>query len=480
MSAPVAGHDEGGRGRRWLCGIIGLSVALRVGAALYLGNTVTPLPGTADQLSYHTLAVRVLGGHGFSFATGWWPATPANEPTAHWSFLYTLLLAGIYAAAGPTPFVARLVQAFIVGVLQPLLVYRVGSRVLGERIGLVSAAIVAGYAYFVYYAAALMTESLFIVAFLWSVDRALRLADNSRRLPGRGEVGLWLQLGTALATAVLLRQAVLIVVPVILAWVAYRVRRSRVCEAGPLKRSVGTVKGMGMAVGIIAVGILPWTIRNYVVFGEFVPLNTNAGFAFYWGNHPIHGKKFIPILPGDGSLYGRLIPDELKHLNEAQLDKALLTRAVAFIAANPGRYLLLSASRVVEYVKFWPSGDAGLLSNGARVLSFGICFPFILWGMAIAGLRTGQSEPHDDGARQSRADTFLLLGLAFMYSAIHCLSWTLVRYRLPVDALTIPFGALAVVRLYEGIVCKRPTGLRAPDTGVDRKPVLAGGGTDDQ
>ncbi|MEZ4661990.1 MAG: hypothetical protein R2911_30950 [Caldilineaceae bacterium] len=33
--------------------------------------------------------------------------------------------------------------------------------------------------------------------------------------------------------------------------------------------------------GLVAASlILPWTVRNYMAFGKFVPLNTNSGYAF--------------------------------------------------------------------------------------------------------------------------------------------------------------------------------------------------------
>ena len=131
------------RHRRPLLAVIAVSVVLRLAAAFYLGNSVAPLPGIFDQVSYHTLAGRVLEGHGFTFGTGWWPATAANEPTAHWSFVYVLWLAGIYGVGGTYPLVARLLQAAAVGVLQPLLTYRVAARVFGARVGLVSASVVA-------------------------------------------------------------------------------------------------------------------------------------------------------------------------------------------------------------------------------------------------------------------------------------------------------------------------------------------------
>src|SRR4030042_6596406 len=99
--------------KHWLTLILAISVLLRVIAALLLGNQVLPLPGIFDQISYHTLSTRVLEGHGFTFATQWWPLTRAGEPTAHWSFLYTLYLVAIYGVFGINPLVARILQVII-------------------------------------------------------------------------------------------------------------------------------------------------------------------------------------------------------------------------------------------------------------------------------------------------------------------------------------------------------------------------------
>jgi hypothetical protein len=86
--------------KAWLWMIIGLGVMARLGAVLMMGDAVQVLPGIYDQVSYHTLATRLLGGHGFTFETEWWPVTQAGEPTAHWSYLYTFYLTIVYALVG--------------------------------------------------------------------------------------------------------------------------------------------------------------------------------------------------------------------------------------------------------------------------------------------------------------------------------------------------------------------------------------------
>src|SRR5512134_3202399 len=108
--------------------ICAVSVTLRVGTALYLGDIVDAPPLLTDQRSYDALGTRLIAGHGFSFDRGWYPFTEPGTPTAHWSFLYSLFVAAVYAIVGPHPLAVRIVQAIIGGILLPWLVYRLTYR----------------------------------------------------------------------------------------------------------------------------------------------------------------------------------------------------------------------------------------------------------------------------------------------------------------------------------------------------------------
>jgi 4-amino-4-deoxy-L-arabinose transferase-like glycosyltransferase len=418
--------------RTALIAILVLSVLLRVGVSLYLGSTVENLPGTADQLSYHALAQRVAQGHGFTFGEPWWPATRAGAPTAHWSYLYTILLAGLYRLLGANPLAARLVQSVVVGLLQPYLAFWLARRLFDPLSGLAAAALTAGYAYFIYYAAALMTESLYITALLGGLCLALALAaprkSDAPASFGRS-LGQGVAFGLALGAAILLRQVVLLVVPFVFGWILLAARAQ-----GRLRSALG---GLAAAAAVVAALILPLTAFNYSRFGEFVLLNTNSGFAFFWANHPIQGTRFQPILESMNGDYGALIPPELSHLNEAQLDRALLGRGLQFVMDDPGRYLLLSLSRIPAYFMFWPSADSSTVSNLSRVMSFGLLWPVMLLGSLLAVRRATPAigPPWPAG---------LLLLFALVYSAIHILSWALVRYRLPVDGVLLVFAGFGL------------------------------------
>ncbi len=390
-----------------------------------MGNTVVELPGIFDQVSYHNLALRVLGGHGFSFGELWWPITPADAPTAHWSFLYTLYLVLVYSVFGPNPIVARILQAIIVGILHPYIIYRLGEKVFNRTIGIAAAAITAIYVYFFYYSAALMTEPFYITAILFTLYFAIQLAESADK---KRDIQLGLALGISLAVAVVLRQVFLLFVPFLFLWMWYARFK---CRAGlPLASTV-------ISIVVVALFILPITYFNYVRFDRFVLLNTNSGYAFFWGNNPIYGTKFIPILPSGE--YQALIPDEVRQLDEAALDQELLKRGIQFVLDDPKRYILLSLSRIPPYFMFWYSSESSTLSNLSRIGSFGIFLPFMLYGLFL-------------GIKQNRKNLLtspvgLVLLFGVVYSGVHILTWTLIRYRLPVDAALIPFAGLALVDL---------------------------------
>jgi 4-amino-4-deoxy-L-arabinose transferase-like glycosyltransferase len=417
------------RTSRWLLWILVVSVAIRVVVAVMMGNQVDNLPGIADQLSYHNLALRVLGGHGFSFGENWWPATRANEPTAHWSFLYTLCLVIIYRLFGPYPLAARLIQAVIVGLLHPWLVYLLGSKVFSPVVGLVGAGLTAIYAYFIYYGAALMTEPFYTLAILGALYLAMILAEaiNPANEKPHGPYRTALGLGLCLGIAVLMRQLLLLFVPFLLLWVWW---------VGGRKRLAPVLVPLLLMIAMI----LPVTAYNYSRFHRFVLLNTNAGYAFFWGNHPIYGTHFIPILPS--STYYQLIPTELLPLDEARIDQALLKRGLDFIRQDPIRYLKLSLSRIPAYFMFWPSADSSMVSNIARVGSFGILWPFMLAGLILGVLSWRKSL-----AKALASPGTLLVLFIVVYAGIHLLSWALIRYRLPIDAVLVIYAASAFVEL---------------------------------
>ena len=313
--------------------IILVAVLLRLVTSLYLGDTLLgKQKRIQDQVTYNALAQSLLAGKGYSFTNDVPGFTQANHPTAHWSFLYPLYLAGVYAIAGYHPIIARILQAVIAGVLSVWLVYLLGKRLFSKTVGLIAAGLTAVYAYFIFYDAALMTQPFFTVTVLAMLELSLAIIDKLKRNEQHMRVftpgiywwfGLGIVLGFGNSSSNYLTLDTIPVFMVCFSWTW-----------------TNTPLGSYLTSGIIILLILPWTIRNYVNYHAFLPLNSNAGFALYSANHPYHGTNFDQD-------YVAPLPSDLMSLGlTAQWSTALIVRGVEFILQDPGRYLLLSLNRV--------------------------------------------------------------------------------------------------------------------------------------
>jgi hypothetical protein len=298
-----------------------------------------------------------------------------------------------------------------------------------------AAALSAIYGYFVLFGARIMTESFYIAAILWTLDLALALREKLAAPTwhmGRAEWVTALSLGASLGLATLLRQAALPWIAILFFWLLLVASRPARSSRDLLRRALPL-----LVAGLTVLAfILPFTLRNYRVFGHFLLLNSNTGYAMYSAQHPMHGADFQPFAAAP------LPPAIEPHtLNEAQWDRELMARGLAFVLAEPGRYLRLSASRLLDYLEFWPT-ETSLLHNVGRFLSFTLFLPWFVAGFWLAARRAWRDCPHFF-AFCCRPEALLFLFAAF-YSLLHILTWAMPRYRLPVDAVAMPFAALAL------------------------------------
>lgn len=387
--------------------ILAVSVVLRIAVALYLGDQVKVLPGIYDQVSYNHLALSLLGGQGYRFETDWYPFTPANTPTAHWSFVYPVYLSAVYAIFGYHPLIARLVQAVLAGILLPWTAYRLGSRLFTQPVGLAAAGLMAFYAYFLYHNAALMTETFFITGVLWSFEVAYAMVDSA-------DGGRWPLLGLVMGSTVLLRQTYLLFVPLLLIWMASSVRARF------------WIRQIILVGAVVALCVLPWTIRNVCLYDRFLLLNSNAGYAFYTANHPAHGNDWNPDFIAS-------VPPDLNGGDEAELDRALMSRGVAFILNDPARYARLTLSRIPYHFRFWPTRNSRCISVVVRMTSFGVYLPLMVYGVVLSCHKWRRLIP--------------LYLFAVILLSIHILSWPGPRYRFPVDAVLMILAGIPVSKL---------------------------------
>jgi hypothetical protein len=102
--------------------------------------------------------------------------------------------------------------------------------------------------------------------------------------------------------------------------------------------------------------VAPWTIRNYRVFGRFIPISYNAGYVLYTNHNDgnIHGtwmdlNRAAAHNPAALAVINESLQYGARSIKEAHdLEKFLRDEAMDWIKANPGEFLKLGTMRVYQ------------------------------------------------------------------------------------------------------------------------------------
>ncbi len=208
-----------------------------------------------DAIGYDQLAVNLTSGHGFSME-----ANPPYSPNNFRTPGYPLTIAFIYSLFGYHPDIVLWLQAFL-GALTILVVYYIAARFINPNTGLVAAFLLAISPHSITYSALLWSDTeytlLFTLSFLLTL---LMLTDNNYK---------WILLSSfvsGLAVLVHPRSIYLPVFYALLLLIIMLIRRI------PLKQ---TLVHVGIYILLFNLVLLPWRVRNDVVFN--VPNIASAG-----------------------------------------------------------------------------------------------------------------------------------------------------------------------------------------------------------
>jgi len=211
--------------------------------------------------------------------------------------------------------------------------------------------------------------------------------------------------------------------PILLGWLLYRHRGN----------FPGIAKSALLACAAIVLFCAPWTTRNYLRFGRFIPLRSNFAYEFWSGNNEIfdeHSREVNRITRFEQTrLYARL--GENAFLDEKR------QKARSFVRTRPALYAQLCGRRIVAtwfgsaspWLDFWKT-DSSL----ARFL--------LLWNaVTLLGVLAGLVR------------LFLLRRLCFvpiaafpiLFPATFYIAHTSLRHRHPCDPVLALLIAVAVV-----------------------------------
>jgi hypothetical protein len=276
-----------------------------------------PVPGS-DPYECQIIAENLVRGTGYR-GISW--GHPEVHPTACRPPVIPVTWALWFAIFGHRFEVVRLADA-LYGTLSLLLLFLIGRRISNERVGLMATAALAVWPQAILLTAGLMTETLFLLLELLFVWLCLRAGD-------RPSLARFAAAGLCAGLATLARPNLLPTLLLLPLWSALVFRR----DGRALARSLAVP-------AVAAATIAPWTYRNYVIFHRLIPVSTQSGTNFLFGNNGLALKH--PDMMG--YLIDKESPDfeeRARGLNEAERDELAARMARAWLWGNRDRWGLL-------------------------------------------------------------------------------------------------------------------------------------------
>jgi peptidoglycan/LPS O-acetylase OafA/YrhL len=376
-----------------------------------------------------------------------------DGPTALRTPAYPYLLGGTYAVTGNSLTAGRVVGALL-GTVTVGLIALIAMRLWGPVAGIGGGLVAALYPPLVMMSASLVSEALFVPLILALVLLLVARGRPDARAGPRLAAAAGLLCGLAALTRPV---GLVLLVPALLwAWRAPLPTRRRLAMGAVL-------------LGVVALCIAPWTVRNTRAFDTLVPLSTQSGINLAGTYNPDSAKPG----PSHGSWRPPFVVESLQPLyqrdyDEVELDRELSREGREFILENPTypleaislnglRIFGLGADRA-GYERFW-YGEMGIPERAQKWVRWSVYL--MLVAAIVAAFVAGP-------ARLRRAPlVFWITPVLLALSVIPIHGGP--RYRLPVD----PFLVLVVAAAIPVVVAWwRSRRARAPvPESEEREPV---------
>ena len=345
--------------------------------------------------------------------------------------LYPYFLGAIYAVAGRSLLLVRVVQA-VIGSCSCALLADAGRRLFTKPVGLAAGLMLALYAPAIFFDG-LIQKSVLDVFFVSLSIWLIAAIDNQSAIRSpQSAIRGFFALGAAVGALALTRENALVFVLVIAAWAVWRhgVRRAAVFVAG------------------VALVLVPVAVRNSLMpDGGFFVTTAQFGPNFYIGNHAGADGTYQSLRYGRGAPeYERQDATELaehalnRRLTPAEVSSYWTDRATDFITSRPGEWAALMARKsallwnATEMVDTEDQATHADWSLPLRLLSpighFGVLLP-----LAVLGVFATWPD---------RRRLAVLYALAIAYAATVIVFYVFARYRYPLVPFLTLFAAAGV------------------------------------
>jgi len=266
----------------------------------------------------------------------------------------------------------------------------------------------------------------------------------------------WGIVGAILGLLILTRQNALAFVPLLLAWIWLAPR-----TASRRQR----LAWLGAAIAGLLIALLPWTMRNRAVIGEWVLTTPNLGQNFAMGNHPDATGTYLPFQRGRASAeseqqaWTESASEALgRPLSPREVSDYYLNAALQWIWTHPAAALRLTLRKCLFVWGAYEFPDAQdyylyrerspLLRGLDTILHFGVLAPVAAAGLVIT-------------FRHWRR-LWLLYAWLLITTLATAFFVVFARYRLPLVPVLAIFAAVGIVTAGRLLLQRTPRKLLAP------------------
>ena len=348
------------RMRAVVAGALVFALALLV-RGLYLADGVALLytpdqDGTRMARRYDDTAISILAGEGVLFPKVWDPARTglASRPPG-----YGLFLASVYATLGRSFPIVAAVQDVLTS-LAVLLVAGFAYRLFGFSAAILAGLLVAISPHVAATSNLILADAIASIPLLLAFLVALPVVRGTSS--PRSQVARLVGMGALIGVGVWIRPNVVLLGPFSALFLFFLLGRNR--------RAL-LLSSLVAATSLLVVS--PITLRNWLVFGEFVPVSINGGITLWQGVADAGGREYgarvwdKQVMAEEAERYGR--PDYLLWWAEPDgiiRDHDRYLRATEVIKARPLWYAQAMLRRMGMMLAF-TDGPRDLLPAGALV-----------------------------------------------------------------------------------------------------------------
>ena len=315
-------------------------------------------PAGGMAYEYHLEAASITDGHGLLVPDNW---DSSDTTLLRHAPGYSIYLAAIYSLVGKSYFNVQLIQN-VMNSLSAILIFLIAGNLLSWPVGLATGLLAALSHHFSYYSNFILPDSICALPLLIAIY-FLVITEHG---PGRAW-RVYALAGVMIGISIWLRPNTLLMGPYLAALIVMLSRR----------RGQTARRAWVIAVAPFLM-IAPITIRNHLIFAEFVPVSANTGIVLWEGIADGGGERFgavdndKKVAEQEAVLYDDpryteswATPDGIKR------DRDRIKRSLSVIAEHPLWFAGVMLRRAGEMFKYSAQAPLVFKSTDTRLIEAG-------------------------------------------------------------------------------------------------------------